>query len=460
MNQQTDAIDGAFVLRVPTGEPRSLAIGWLWLALGSLVVGGVFTILIVLSRTPKIQDLIPWVDFFHTALVVHVDLTVLVWFLAFAGVLWSLNLNDRCRACGRGALYLAVAGAGVISISPFVGAGGPLMNNYVPVLQAPVFFVGLGVFGLGFLILVLHSLFSRSSMATAGPGEKTLGFGLITGQIAALIALLALAGSYKGTPSSLIGAQYYEVLFWGGGHAIQFTHTQLMLVAWLWLAWVSQARPPLSPRVAILILGLGAAPVLLILPLYLRYEIGSAYHMLGLTWLMQYGGGLSSLPIGLAILWALARAGRSPVEQAPERNALWFSIILFGAGGIIGFLISGANVTVPAHYHGSIVSVTLAYMGVTYHLLPRFGFRRPEGWMVRWQPIIYGSGQLLHVLGLAWSGGYGVQRKTAGSAQVLHTLQETLGMGLMGLGGLIAIIGGLLFLIICFKAMWPGRSGN
>ena len=67
---------------------------------------------------------------------------------------------------------------------------------------------------------------------------------------------------------------------------------------------------------------------------------------------------------------------------------------------------------------------------------------------------------MLHVLGLAWSGGYGVQRKTAGSAQVLHTVQETVGMGLMGLGGLIAIIGGLLFLVICFKAMWPRKSGN
>ena len=31
-------------------------------------------------------------DFFHTALVVHVDLSVLVWFLAFGGVLGMLNL--------------------------------------------------------------------------------------------------------------------------------------------------------------------------------------------------------------------------------------------------------------------------------------------------------------------------------------------------------------------------------
>lgn len=46
--------------------------------------------------------------------------------------------------------------------------------------------------------------------------------------------------------------------------------------------------------------------------------------------------------------------------------------------------------------------------------------------------------------GLVWSGGYGAQRKVAGTEQVLRSLSETLGMGLMGAGGLIAVIGGLI----------------
>ena len=61
----------------------------------ALVIGGLFTILIVLSRTPYFQEIIPWVDFFKTALVVHVNLTVLVWFLAFTGVLWSYTSSSR-----------------------------------------------------------------------------------------------------------------------------------------------------------------------------------------------------------------------------------------------------------------------------------------------------------------------------------------------------------------------------
>jgi hypothetical protein len=52
-----------------------------------------------------------------------------------------------------------------------------------------------------------------------------------------------------------------------------------------------------------------------------------------------------------------------------------------------------------------------------------------------------------------WSGGYGVQRKVAGAEQVLRTPSEIAGMGLMGLGGLIAIIGGILFIVVVWRAV-------
>ncbi|MCC6851727.1 MAG: hypothetical protein IT502_05380 [Rubrivivax sp.] len=121
-------------------------------------------------------------------------------------------------------------------------------------------------------------------------------------------------------------------------------------------------------------------------------------------------------------------------------------------------MIRGANVVVPAHYHGSIVGVTLAFMGLAYVLLPRLGFRAPAGRMALWQPYVYGGGQLMHILGLAWSGGYGVQRKVAGAEQVLLGAPERIGMGMMGLGGLVAVIGGVMFVLVCLRAMWP-REG-
>jgi heme/copper-type cytochrome/quinol oxidase subunit 1 len=128
-------------------------------------------------------------------------------------------------------------------------------------------------------------------------------------------------------------------------------------------------------------------------------------------------------------------------------------MILFGIGGGIGFLIQGSNVTIPAHYHGSIVGVTLAFMGLTYELLPRLGYASPNIRLAAIQPYVYGGGQLLHVLGLAWSGGYGVQRKVAGTEQALDGMEKIAAMGLMGFGGLVAIIGGIMFLVLVLAAM-------
>jgi hypothetical protein len=39
----------------------------------------VFSILLVMARTPFVQELIPFIDFFRVALVVHVKLSVLEW---------------------------------------------------------------------------------------------------------------------------------------------------------------------------------------------------------------------------------------------------------------------------------------------------------------------------------------------------------------------------------------------
>jgi heme/copper-type cytochrome/quinol oxidase subunit 1 len=97
-------------------------------------------------------------------------------------------------------------------------------------------------------------------------------------------------------------------------------------------------------------------------------------------------------------------------------------------------------------------------MGLAYALLPRLGYAPPAPRLATLQPYLYGAGQLLHISGLLWSGGYGVQRKVAGSEQILHTPQEIAGMALMGIGGLIAIAGGLLFIYVMLQAILRERT--
>jgi cytochrome c oxidase subunit 1 len=233
---------------------------------------------------------------------------------------------------------------------------------------------------------------------------------------------------------------------------LQFTHTQLVIVAWLWLASASGGAVNLTPRIMAMLFLLGALPVALAPILHSRFLPGDPGFQAGFADLMKYGGGVAALPAGVAAFMAWKNSMADPRFQ-PLRVALILSLVLFGVGGVIGFLIQGINVTIPSHYHGSIVSVTVAYMGLSYHLLPALGFRTPDSrWAVR-QLWLYGGGSLLHVFGLAWSGMLGVQRKTAGDAQGLVTLTKKLAMGITGAGGLIAVIGGILFLVICYRAI-------
>jgi len=159
------------------------------------------------------------------------------------------------------------------------------------------------------------------------------------------------------------------------------------------------------------------------------------------------------MPIGLAVLIALWRRPRLNLSKQPQLNALSWSLLLFAFGGGISFLIRESNTIITAHYHATGGAVSVAFMGAAYALLPRIGFGRADAKLARWQPTIYGTGQLLHIVGLLWSGGYGVQRKVAGADQGLHGFAQIAGMGLMGIGGLIAVIGGLMFLYIVFRAM-------
>ena len=441
-----------YSLAVPEGARRTLARAWLWLGVAALIGSGLFSILLVVSRTPFISQWLPVADFFRIALVVHVDLSVLVWFMALAGMLWSINGSEWGMGWGWTALGLCSAGAGMMSLAPFTGGGEAIMANYIPVLNGTPFIAGLLVFAVGVVLLVLRSMLTVPRLRAGTDGKAALCFGLNACAVSAAVALIAFAWSWTTVPGSLSGKAYYEVLFWGGGHALQFTWTLLMLVAWLWLASASGARVPLSPRIALFMFALALASVFVTPYAYLAYDVGSVEHRNLLTWAMRLGGGVSILPISLAILLALRSSSNRPPASRPLRAALMSSVLLFAAGGLIGIFINGSNVRIPAHYHGCIVGVTLALMGLVYHLLPQFGYRAPSARLATLQPILYGAGQMMHIVGLVWSGGYGVQRKVAGADQVLRSGAEIAGMGLMGLGGLIAVIGGVLFVVVVLSA--------
>ncbi len=343
-------------------------------------------------------------------------------------------------------------------LSPFAGNAAPVMSNYVPVLGSPIFIASLLVFGAGAAVMVLSALLESHPHGVRLDGSSAIRLGLLGAAASAAVALFAFLWSWLALPTSLDAKTYYELLFWGGGHVLQFTWTLLLLVSWLWLADATGARLPFTPRVVVFLFSLALVLVLATPAIYLAYDVTSVEHRRLLTWMMRLGGGLSILPLALGLVAALAEHRMVPAAAKPARAALIMSLTLFAMGGLIGFMIHGSNVKIPAHYHGCIVGITLAFMGVAYDLLPRLGFSAPAGRLARWQPYVYGIGQLMHIAGLVWSGGYGVQRKVAGAEQLLGNVSQVAGMGLMGLGGLIAIGGGILFVAVVARSVYASSG--
>ncbi len=457
---QAGAPDFRFSIPIPADGRQSLALAWLGLGILALLASGLFSILLVLSRTPQLQSLFPVADFFRVALVVHVDLSVLVWFLAFGGALWTLGGTARWQSLAWVAFALSALGTIGMCLAPFIQRATPVMANYVPVLDGSVFLGSLMAFGLGIALLCLRSMLAASPVGVRISGDGALRFGLNAALVATAVAGFAFVWSWISVPRSLDPRAYYELLFWGGGHVLQFAYSLLMLVGWVWLASSLGPKLRLSPRVLTLLFGIALLSVFLTPVTYLAYDVTSVEHHRAQTLLMRIGGGLVVGPIALAVLWSLWPLSSLPAAARPLRSSLIASLLLFSAGGIIGFMITGSNVRIPAHYHGCIVGITLAMMGMVYLLLPQFGFAAPQSRSAAWQPVIYGVGQLMHIVGLVWSGGYGVQRKVAGAEQVLRSAQETWGMGLMGLGGLVAIVGGVMFLMIVLQSLRRGRTVN
>ena len=442
-----------YSLPVVAPAQRALARAWLWLGLAALIGSGLFSVLLVLARTPGINTWLVSPEFFRIALVAHVDLSVLVWFVSMAGLLWSVNASNSSLRWGWAGLTITAVGSAMLALSAFIDPGTAIMANYIPVLDSKGFLAGLVVFALGALVVVLRSLTAATPVGRVLDGAAAQRFGLNASAVSAAVALLAFAWSLAVVPTDLPPKAYYEILFWGGGHALQFTWTLLMLVAWLALAQASGARVPLSPRVTLLLFALALASVFVTPYAYLAHDVSTVEHRDLHTWAMRFGGGVAIFPIALALVVALWPRRALTDTQRPLRAAVLSSMLLFIAGGVIGLTITGSNVKIPAHYHGCIVGVTLALMGLVYHLLPQLGFAAPQGRAARVQPWLYGVGQLLHITGLVWSGGYGVQRKVAGAEQVLRSSSEVAGMGLMGLGGLLAIVGGLMFVVVVLQSL-------
>lgn len=426
-----------------------LAGGWLLLALLAMGISTLFAFLLVMLRTPFINP--GWVDvrFFTRALVLHVDFAVIIWFLSFAGVLWSLfSSRERGIQFGWLALLLALAGVGMLLVAALGSQSEAMLSNYIPVLKTPLFLWGLGSFAGAIVILILGILRGTQASVSA--------FAVRCAGMAVLVALLVLFVNVFFSALDSQDSHYFEDLFWGPGHVLQFVYMLLMLVAWLQLARLAGVRLPAGRWLRMLLL-LALSPLLVVPLIQFQLVPGSEAYRQAYTELMRYG----SWPVALLLGGLLLLRFRQGLigGNGWAGLALFFSVILFAVGLLAGMLIRADNVLVTAHYHGTVGAVTLSFMGLTYYLLPKLGANSlPQG-IIRVQISLYAAGMLLLIAGLLWSGLHDVPRKTPGAEHLSNNISgngaEIFGMLLMGAGGLIGLSATVLFLLLAARALWP-----
>lgn len=426
----------------PDTHPDNRALrGWATAAIAALAVAGLYAPVLALSRLPGIETVISWpLHAFEKGIITHVVFSIVVWCLAMFGALMAINGASRQNRMPEQFSLVLLAAAFVLLLVPsLMDRGQPSLNNYVPVIIDPLYYAGILALFLGLAIPSVRLLLDR-----AAPGTSFLSLPLKASALAYLAAMVAFGHSAALLGDRPLSESYNEDLFWAGGHILQFVNAGLMLAGALAL---SKAREDSRMvRIAFQILSGGAVLSLL---LFALTDMADGTQRIGFSDLKY----LLAVP---AILVAadLFQRRRHWLKADFPTTVIIAAVVTFAVGGIFGFFVDGADTRTPAHYHGVLGGVNIIFFGLFFtEILPRVNRAVVIGKKAYALIGLYAAGQTLQCVGLFMAGGYGTPRKTAGAAQGLEALGAVLGMALNGIGALIAVIGGIMFVVIVGKAL-------
>lgn len=428
-----------------------------WLGLGTMVLGlsGVMALLVALARTPAIRPFLPE-EYFRVALVSHVDLFLVVWYLVMPVLLWR-HLGLVGGWWEAWSYRLMLAGVLGMVVPGVVGMGEPVMGHYIPYLVQPLFMCGLAVFLAGVGLAAVQA--AGGYWGSASPLGRAAGAGAVC--VVGALAGMAVVGVRLAVAGGWAWESHPLLVFWVGGHLLQFAETALMVTVWgLLLGDLGCRRSDL--RRALLVVQLFPVGVLVGVVGAALLGLDVLYSTRFLTLLKSYGLGIPAglaLPLVLRMWWDSRGACGG---QRWWRGCVDAGVLVLGAGGLVGLFgdLSRQTTLIPAHYHGGLSAVALAYMGLSYFMLARegVGLRWP-GW-ASVQPYLYSLGTVAFVAGMAWAGAHGAPRKTPGAAFAAGDGALLLALNLWGLGALLAVAGGGAYLANVGLALyrWSGRG--
>ena len=449
-------------------DPRKELRAWTLMSLVGLALSGVIVIAVLAARVPVLMDFGLWNDAptFKKGLVGHVIFSFVVWFLTvFATFLAYARIktgHTRGKSIiGQIALILTIAGFIGLVIPTFDPSALPSLNNYVPILNDKIYYSGLILLFSGVALVSLRILFDLRHEVVK---QDQLSRGLAAISVIYLVSLICFAIAWHQVPKDLDDLRFNELVFWGGGHVLQFLNTGLLILCWMLIAKCLWHKDLMSNPVTLIVFIILAAFCLPSPISYYLLDMTGPEHRALFTELLRYGLVISPTLAGFAIVMKYVEERGTAISDYVS-VALILSVFMFNLSGLFGLMLDGSDTRVPGHYHAAIGSIQIVLMAVFFKLiLPELNAAPIDGkWgkrMLKIQIYFYGIGQTVHAAGLFMAGGHGVQRKTSGAAQALDSAEKKLAAGIFGLGGGLAILAGAIFVIMTLRALLKRQKSD
>ena len=471
-------------------------------AVVALLVGGLLAIGVVLTRWPAVH----WLpaDTFYMVLTAH-GLDMLIYWMIFfeiAVLYFASSTLLRCRIAtpkiAWAAYVLMLIGAVVNNVAVFRGESSVMMTSYVPMMAHWSFYLGLILFAVGALVacgVFFGTLVVAKREKTYEGSVPLVTFGALTACIIAVFTLLS--GAMILIPTLLmswglvqnVDPLAYRVIWWALGHSSQQINVAAHISIWYAVAAIVFGAKPMSERVSrgafllyILFLQLASAHHILADP-----GVSTEWKIVNTSYFMYFAV-LASMIHALSIPGAMEVAQRAKgfnkglfewLRKAPWGNPVFSSVFIslvgFGfLGGITGVMMGTEQLNllihntiyVPGHFHATVViGSTLTFMGLTYFLIPVL-FKREiiNPGLARIQPYLFGFSMYFFSLVMMGAGTLGVSRRHWDMAFSGHALAYEwpgaayLMMGLVGIGGMVAIVGGAVFVYLTVGSLLWGKK--
>ncbi len=466
----------------------------------ALLIGGIAAILVLLTRWQAVHLLDA--AMFDRVLTIH-GMNMLIFFILFfeMAVLYFAGpvlLNRRVPApkLAWTGFALMVLGALMVEWTMFTGRADVLFTSYVPLRAHPLFYLGVILFAVGAVVAVaifFASLVVARRERTYEGSVPLVTFGALTAAIIAAITLVHGAVIY--IPTFLwslnlmpMDAQVYRLVWWGLGHSSQQINVAAMVSVWYLLGALTVGAVVLNEKVSriafvlyVLFISMASAHHLLVDP-----GMGPAWKVWNTSYFM-YMAVLASMIHGFTVPGGIEMGMRLRgytkglfewLRRAPWGDpgfsSLMFSIVVFGfVGGITGVtfgteqinIIAHNTLRIPGHFHATVVSGTaMAFMGVTYYVIPLIFRRKVAFWsLARIQPYLFAGGMLLFSIAMTFAGTFGVPRRHwditfSGAPFTLEFSPAVdLVMGVVALGGLMAALGGGIYILVTVWSVFFGE---